>query len=66
MRHSVELIVGRTALNCLEIYDHHWKSSITFQKNKISPTDAVLLKPQFLNRNRKCAKLMDFFDFKMD
>ena len=34
MRRSVECIISRTALNCLVIYDHHWKSSITFQKIK--------------------------------
>ena len=39
LRHSVELIIGRTGLNFLVIYDHHWTSSKTFQKIKY--TDAV-------------------------
>ena len=31
---SVGLIIGRTALNSLVIYEHRWTSSITFQNIK--------------------------------
>ena len=64
---SVELSIGRTALNCLVVYDHHSKSSITFQKIKfLLQMPFSLLKLQILHRNRKCAKLMELSDLKMD
>ena len=43
----------------LEVFDN-------ISKNKISLTDAVLLKLQFLHQNRNCAKLMELFDLKMN
>ena len=55
---------------------NYWSHSIEFllilkvfdnvSKNKISLTDPVLLKLKFLHRNRKCLKLKDFSDLKMD
>ena len=53
----------------IELFSDLWTSLEVFDnisKNKISLTDAVLLKVQFLHRNRKCAKLMEYSDFKMD
>ena len=49
--HSIDLLSD--LWSSLEAFDN-------ISKNKISLTDAVLLKLQFLHRNRKCAKLMDF------
>ena len=53
--------------NRIELFSDLWSSLEVFDnisKNKISLTDAVLLKLQFLHRNRKCAKSIELFRFK--
>ena len=57
LSHSIE-VFSDLGLS-LEVFD-------IISKNKISLTNAILLKLKFLHRNRKCAKLMEFSDFKMD
>ena len=54
--HSIEFI---DLWSSLEILDN-------IEKIKISLIDAVLLKLQILHLNRKCVKLMELSDFKMD